>query len=493
MQMYVAGFTEFLEKLAVTTYVFFDGDDYGECCIPELNRFIQYGNNLFSIEPATFSVEQLDSIVNYQISKIKDNINSFEEIWIESHQDNCAMWGEFFAKRIGAKHIMLTLNELFEGANKLYKEYKDFFWHMYQENRVYGIGVNKLFANTGYVPDRFFYNWCVEKEPIADIDDESVNKIRKEDINIAYIGRGNKEYVPTVIQEVRVFADKHKDKEIGFIFVGNSSCQQLLISDYLENADNISLTQLGNKIPIPRRLLKKLDVVIANSQTAYFCAQEGVKVVTVSSNDFMSGGVLGYDVHDVGDPNKKDKECEPISKVLDDLFFTKKYKDREFSLKLQKKADEVYLRSIEAYEKLTTIQYFDVCKQENNERLQSNKIFIARIIEQVRECRNHVLEKYEGLHIVVFGAGNYGKDCIAWAEEKGIRVEYLVDNDYSKQGMYISNYKIDTPEVIKNAKFDYVIICNVNNGFEIKNQIVDMGVDSSKCVYFSAIRYKALS
>lgn len=487
MQMYISGFSDFLIEKGYRVAVFFAGDSWGKCIIPNLQKFVCGGNELLLFEPVMFTSEELDDIYEACLRRYDIVPEDYDEIYIESHADVDALWAEFFAMKMGAKHIALLLNEFFDREDKCYKKYIEFFWQMYLEKRLYGKGLISLFSKCGYQQDIVYKAWSREGNPICDVENPIVENIRKADWNIAYVGRGNKEYVPTIIQEMRLFADRHKDKMIQFIFVGDSDCQMEHIEEMLRDADNLFFYPCGNLVPIPKRLFEKADVLIGNSQTAYFCALEGKPVAILSSADYKSSGILGYDCHEKSQPNYREDVCEDLVDVLEDALVTRKYCEKQFDLPIIQ-YEEVYGRSVDAFKGVDDdTAYYDVLNPRFGNQGDRKESMLSDIRKEINDF-DTVLSPSDKL--AIFGTGNEGKKCLSWLDEKGIVPVLITDNDRGKWGTNIGNYIIESPDKIPEYEIDEMIICNVNSYKDIIKQVCDeYELDPQKCVTYRSIRF----
>ena len=403
MQMYVSGIADYLTRNNFDVVIFFPGLNYGECLIPDLSKYVIGGNELFFIEPGMFNDKQLDNIYKYSIEKTGIKVEEYERIYVESQADIDALWAEYFAMRMGGKHIGLLLNETFVSLNKRYKEYKDFFWHMYENGRLYSTKTDVFFKEISErIVSKNYGSWGYEREPIADTTDYRVDNILHGDYNVAYIGRGNKEYVPTIIDEVRKFAMKHANKKITFVFVGDYLYQNDYLQVKLASLENINLVLLGNMVPIPRNLYKRIDVVIANSQTAFFSAWEGIPVIMVSSEDMKSSGILGYNCPYHGGGNCRGDICEDISETLEDVFGEKKYLENSFFLEEKKDLNNVYSKAVETFEKMGKQEYFNVCKPDIF-NFPNNQVSLLESIK--KECERWMVDvnKLRNSSVAIFG------------------------------------------------------------------------------------------
>lgn len=94
-------------------------------------------------------------------------------------------------------------------------------------------------------------------------------------------------------------------------------------------------------------------------------------------------------------------------------------------------------------------------------------------------------DKIKNKKIVVYGAGNYGRAFVE-AVSEGLHTEVLAIVDSNWKNIEWNEGKIIAPEDIVNIEFDmvYIAILNENVCNDIKNNLLDMGVDENKIMYY---------
>lgn len=87
--------------------------------------------------------------------------------------------------------------------------------------------------------------------------------------------------------------------------------------------------------------------------------------------------------------------------------------------------------------------------------------------------------------ILIFGSGSCCDrifEMNTQFRKDTFEIEYIVDNSASKWGMSYNGYKITSPEIIKKAMYDYIVIASSYFN-EIKQQLIDdFGVDEGKII-----------
>lgn len=107
--------------------------------------------------------------------------------------------------------------------------------------------------------------------------------------------------------------------------------------------------------------------------------------------------------------------------------------------------------------------------------------FGFRNINYVISCKAKICNK----KIVVYGAGNVGKDYIRQIQKENLCEDYIwVDKGYKLKDNYMG-VEVLSPAEMMEYQFDYVIIA-VNNEKvmnEIKNELVELGIGNKKIIW----------
>ena len=253
-------------------------------------------------------------------------INTKEKnIIIESHNARAAIWGEMIAESLKAKHIIVLLEEILDDNRMLYMKYKDFYKFKYERREV---SVNSMFLKLFSAFEMKRRNdsevFLINESPVSDVVDKRVLNLKKSDVNIAYIGRLDKKYCPVIFSEVALFCKDNLDKSIQFIIVGDIKQYSGSVDSSFIGVDNVTISKMGEMIPIPRQLFSIIDVVIAGSGSARCSAEEGVKTIVADIENGLAVGLLGYETESsiFADPCIDEI---PISNKLNDVLIEKKW------------------------------------------------------------------------------------------------------------------------------------------------------------------------
>lgn len=299
VQCYIASKAKYLESVGWHVIVISGNNPKSneKCSIDYLNKFLPYGNPLIDINPC-----QLPRFLVYRtlrkclasIGPISDQ----DEIVVESWNCQTAIWAELIASRIHGRHFFWTANEYYRGGNTLYEEKIGFFEFKMDRGEIFtSLQVaNRLFKDYRQYKTGDFIEVSITEDPVQDVEEPSVESLKKKDWNVCYIGRSMKAYVPNIYKGIELFAKKHPEKEIQFIIVGEVGETQRKLLPF--HVPNLTIMELGDLYPLPRKLFSKTDVIIAGSGSARHSADEGALVITADAETKYSHGLLGYDTNE---------------------------------------------------------------------------------------------------------------------------------------------------------------------------------------------------
>ena len=347
-ELYTAGKANYLQNRGWKVYVFFNHPNEGKTLIPSLAQYIPTGSGMQFLYTPPYKMRMHDQeyCLNLMMQRLNLVPSKQYDIIIESHSFILAYWGELLAARIGARHFFVLLDEIPSSKDNWIRTATrstlDFFYFKWKRNELIASdkALQKLF--NGYknvtAPLVKMPPTVREQAPIQDVA-FPIEKIQRLDWHICHIGRAKKDYVPSVIEGVRELAERHPDKKINFIMVGNADPLMAQLEKTSHSRPNVFFTFLGDMFPIPRILFSKVDVVCAISQSARFAANEGILTIVGSANTpNRTPGVLGYDteaqVYGAG--------TFSYVEALENVLVKKLYVGKKYSLQKLRPADEYY-------------------------------------------------------------------------------------------------------------------------------------------------------
>lgn len=298
MQNYVAGKAAYLEKNGWQVRVFFWGTSDGACKMRFLDRYLPGGMTELGTPPAEWTKGIRRRTLDHMLSVIGPGSRQADRVIVESQDDITALWGELLAERLHAKHMCFNCNERFRGARKYYAEYLDFFDFKHRRRELACIhpdSMQKLFEGYKKVkPEERYLFEAANEEPVQDVKDERVERLEKHDWNICCIGRAEKICKQELMEGIRRFAQNHPQKRIQLVMVGEPKEWEGWMKEKLGSLKNVRLSFMGDMVPIPRSLFKKIDVVIASAGCAECAVYEGVPTIVMDVENSLANGILGY-------------------------------------------------------------------------------------------------------------------------------------------------------------------------------------------------------
>ena len=360
IQIYVSGKSKFLEKNGWNVYVIYPSFSIEPCVFPFLNKYQNGRNVSLSFYPGELPKKALGNTIDW-LKRVID-FSSTDEILIESHHDRSAAWAEIFAQELRGVHACLCCNEVFRGKNKHYIDYIDLFKYKYDRKQLAGISENsmrmmfedtkyELFVNEPYVFD------AAPDETVQNIKNKKISEIENACINIAYIGRVNKDFFKEITISVKTFITKYQNQKFSYIVVGDADKDNIKwVTSIFKSSKNITITFTGSLFPVPKELFNKLDVSIAGSGCALMSAREGVLTILVDANDGRSDGVLGIDTIDFL-YREEDAFNTTIEQSLEDIIVLQKYKASDIKMPDEPDTSEIFNQHFEYFENRTK-EYF---------------------------------------------------------------------------------------------------------------------------------------
>ncbi len=302
VQNYVAGKTSWLEKEGWGVYVFFWGKSSGHCAVSSLDKYLPGGILELGTQPSEWTMRIREKVLNRIISDIHFQEGNEDSILIESQDEIFSFWGELLAERIHAKNMCFICNERFREPNRHYADHMEFFDFKHRRRELACIcqtAIVNLFEGYKEVPPEEQYAFkAANMGPVQDVENQAVSDLKKKDWNICYLGRAEKPYVPFIIEGISKFSQKYADHSIQVIFVGNADSRREIIENKLTVLKNVTVSFMGDMVPIPRSLFEKIDVMVAGSGCAMCSAQEGVPTIVADAENYRANGILGYTTFD---------------------------------------------------------------------------------------------------------------------------------------------------------------------------------------------------
>ena len=299
IQTYTAAKAKYLRQIGWEVEIFYDDIKKNISQFEEFNNYLEGSFPEFSIQPAKCPGSVVEATVKKAMKFIGD-YKEYETIIVESHDDRTSQWGELIARAAGAKHIIILLNEFYRGPQKCYADKIDFYKFKFRRKEILSgfTTLQRLFDGYLEIKETDVNLFKMNESPVQDVYNPKVKAIERVDFNICYLGRSTKTYVSNVLLGVKEFAINHKDKKIQFILVCNSNLIRTSIDQIFKGIDNLFVHEMGELVPIPKELYKKVDVVIAGSGCARCSADAGALTIVAETEYCEATGILGIDTQE---------------------------------------------------------------------------------------------------------------------------------------------------------------------------------------------------
>ncbi|MCB7303463.1 hypothetical protein NE683_03500 [Bariatricus massiliensis] len=319
-QMYQRNKLAFMKEKGFDCYIFYAVT--GSIVIPDFFEFEKNCINLLGINPQILSKKKIDTVIS-TIESVVGEIDS--ECIIECNNKVSSVWGELIAKKFGCRSIIIILDEK---IGSLDQGMKNFFEFKFNRKELFG-AKNETFKMIFKKEVPSYYKYEIPftcSNVVEDIESELVKKIGNRDLTIGTIGRLNKAYVWTLVNEVKKFALNHTNYKIQYIMIGDSPNNEdkTRIENLFIDVDNLELVMLGAMYPIPRSLFSKIDIFVSSAASARVSAIEKIPTITIDARDYKAIGILGVDTNNTVFRNKE--AAIDISAVIENLVIEDKYK-----------------------------------------------------------------------------------------------------------------------------------------------------------------------
>lgn len=290
--------------------------DSGDVLIKTLEEYNSNPCEFLCFSPYILGKRKTNHFIEYMAKKIP----KFDEAIIETGTDYTALWGELLAKKIGARHIVMFLDETNERVNNFSASFYEF---KYQRDELYSISEKSIlhifspyFKITN--PERNVWEAHCSNS-VAEIDSNLVDSLPNADYMIGSIGRLDKTFVPNIIKGVCLFADEHKDNKIGLCLFGGADKKYInQIYETINVHKNIEVFISGYIWPIPQNIFSKFDVFISGAGSAYVSANMNIPTINM---DVITNKPIGFvdnasTSHNIPISNKKNDVRDYLNEVL---------------------------------------------------------------------------------------------------------------------------------------------------------------------------------
>lgn len=351
----------------------------GKVYIKPLEKYNSDKYEFLNFSPYIFSKRT----INHFLDTMADKIQPSEQVIIETGTDFTALWGELLAEKVGAKHIVMFLDEKNDNVNRYSYPFYEF---KYKRNELYSISKDSLI----YIFGRYFeiknpevnvWNaWC--SNVIGDVDYAISNELPKADFMIGSIGRLDKPFVPNIVKGVCLFANNHPDICVGLCFFGGASEKTVsTIKLEIEKYSNIKLFISGYIWPIPKNVFDLFDVFVSGAGSAIASANMGVTTVNMDVITNLPNGFID-DLKNFH-CTKLRGECNLLN-YLDAVYLNDmipKIINRSSINKKRQIINDDFKKQIDIVENLKLpLEYFDTSKISDHRLIRKIQFLLAHIL-----------------------------------------------------------------------------------------------------------------
>lgn len=303
-QIYIDGKAQYLKSKGWDVVVFSDKRSW-LCDAVELSglkEFDKYRLIELFYTPLHMTKKQQYKLIDKMISSIED-IENYEEIWIESTSIYNALWAEVLAKRLQARHISYLLHSYF---NDISVDYVNFFAFKHSRNELAGMDkmtLPNLFSGYKIIQDYENYYFeaagnkpCIEEE--YHLSTQMLENLNRSKYVIGSFGTLEKPHIIDIFQNVLNFVEQYPNEVFSYIVIGKSTDGRIERQMKLMVGDkkNIRLILVGAIYPVPKKIFEYMDVCIASWGSAIVAAESGcttIKMLNDYSVDVES--IVGYE------------------------------------------------------------------------------------------------------------------------------------------------------------------------------------------------------
>lgn len=326
---YVRNKMKWLEQKGWKVIIFDGTANNSPIVIEEFKQFESNRIKELYFTPSLFWKNNIRMVLNKMTSKIPHS----DLVVIESNNPNLAMWGELFASKLKAKHIIYTL-----GEKEIVRSDKEFdFLHYKALNKelfcIDSKAVVHLFGKYRYNidPENLYWN-ASNRAPIEYYKFLPIDCLNKEGIYIGYLGR-EKSYLNKVIEGIVKFALNHIDKKVSIVLLGVKALPNEYISK-LTSVSNLKYFCIEAQPIIPKQFFDLCDIVIANAACARMSFEQGAKVISMNVRTNKPLGILGYTTNEISFESQCYKDERELCVLLEDvlIYNSSKYNEPKIEL-----------------------------------------------------------------------------------------------------------------------------------------------------------------
>lgn len=294
--------------------------------------FIEIKEMLFS--PTLFLKKKKDKIINEILDFIDYTEN--DEILIESHQVNPALWAEMLAEKVEATNLVYCIGP-FDSEKEIYK---NFYNKKLLSNELLGCNESYISNNFGIISNNNYFNIPFDKNEIA-----IVNKMEDPednyDLKILTISRIEKTYIKQSILDLIDFSKLNPKLRIKYDLILSKNkgkeCEQLAKIVENNKCGNLIINLKGPVTKLTSDLFEGYTLFIGMGTAVLNAVSMGLPSLVVDYRNNKYYGFFGFDYHEFGSGVKiADKSLDYfLYKILNNEIDLEIIKERGYNFFLE--------------------------------------------------------------------------------------------------------------------------------------------------------------
>ena len=242
--------------------------------------------------PSYFKISEINEVLTHMLSVI--GCDKEDTIYIESTSIASAEWGELLAKEINGKHVLFNLQEKHEYS----EEERKFLRFKFNRKELCGIvktSVQDMLKDKSIQFEDWMKISAYCNNVVADCEDK-FSSLLLQDANLSFgsIGRLEKSCVLPLLRGIIDYCSLHEGKYNLVMIGGGTRNSVKKIRNLLEPHSNINLIITDYIYPIPRSLLRNIDVFISTAGASGASFYERRPTIRVHPIFGYSVGIMGY-------------------------------------------------------------------------------------------------------------------------------------------------------------------------------------------------------
>lgn len=243
--------------------------------------------------PTEFTKCQREKLLKILLSYVPCNAG---ETVIETGNDYTAYWGELLAERIGARHIVIFLDEQNPFVNARTIQFFKFKYERHEMACISKEVMQALFKKAGInlSLEQCYGLPCNCTNSLDDYDSSITDKIPSGDYNIGYVGRLEKPFLPAILDAFETFILENADKTIALTFFGAAFDKETerQITKRFCAFPNVRLLITGYIYPLPVKALHKISLFVSGAGSANVACKAGCYSLKVNVLSYQPDGII---------------------------------------------------------------------------------------------------------------------------------------------------------------------------------------------------------